>query len=450
MPRSPWVNLHLPTRDSQGDKDGLGLIKNADEIASAVPELDVKWLDSCLWESISQVSPRASLDRFLFTTAGRSIAKQISESKRGVRVFGAGKASSGFAEAFSDIFHPSEKCELNGLSDKSSNSYVVRKGSHPLPDENTMRNSTALLESALAVDTDDMVFFLLSGGASSIFAIPHNGIELFEKVEISRALMGGGANISELNCFRRHFSSVKGGRFAAALYPRGIITLTISDVPTGNVEDIGSGPTVPDPRTCKDALAVLGRFGLSRMLRPESRRMLQNGELESLKPGDSKLGRSQMHVIAGNSDAVNGFAEASRKRGTTAIVSEGKVSSDPEGAVKRLIEEGRRKLNGRGTLVSGGETVLSVPSNARGGRCQHTALVASEFLRENELFIAFGTDGLDGNSSLAGGIGRKSEDDVREHIASFESERYLTREGRGILTGATGTNVSDLYIYIRL
>lgn len=450
MLHSPWGSSRQPTRGLQDNRDGFRLIENSDEIAAAVPELDVAWLDGCIEETIRYVSPKASLERFLRTATGRTVGKSILAHKGKTRVFGAGKASGGFAEAFSDIFHPGQKCEMNGPHDLSSGHFVVRRGAHPLPDEPTVQNSMALLESALSAEKEDIVLFLLSGGASSMFAIPHDGIDLSEKISISEALIRKGASISELNCFRRHFSKVKGGRFAAALYPRTVITLAISDVPTGSREDIGSGPTVADPRTCEDALSVLKKHNLTQMLRSQSRRMLEAGELESLKPGDVRLGSSSMSVIAGNSDAVTRFAEASRARSVTALCSERTVCSSPEETVKGLIEEGRRKLPGRGALVAGGESVLSAPAGTRGGRCQHVALIASELLRENELLIALGTDGLDGNSRFAGGIGRRSDDDVRSYIESFESESYLAREGRGIVTGATGTNVSDLYIYLRL
>lgn len=434
----------------QDDKGGPGLIENSDEIAAAVPELDVAWLDSCLEESIRYVSPAASLQRFLETVPGKSVAKEVMDTGGNLSVYGAGKAAAGFAHAFSEIFHPARSCEMNGPVELNSDHCLVRKGTHPLPDETTVRNSEMLLESALGSDSDSLCFFLLSGGASSMFAIPPDGIEMTEKIGIISKLLESGASISELNCFRRHFSKIKGGRFAASLHPRRIITLAISDVPTGRVEDIGSGPTVADPSSCSDALAVLKRYGLTPMLCQDSMRMLQNGQLESLKPGSDRLRNSMVHVVAGNSDAVKRFAEASRERGVAAITSDATVGSGPAETVKTLIGEGRRRVVGRGVLVAGGESVVRAPEGTRGGRCQHIALVASEFLHENELMVAFGTDGLDGNSSLAGGIGRKSDDDVHDFIDSFESERYLIREGRGIATGATGTNVSDLYIYVRL
>ena len=109
---------------------------------------------------------------------------------------------------------------------------------------------------------DDLVLCLISGGGSALLAAPAPGLTLADKQAVNKALLKSGANISEMNCVRRHLSALKGGRLAAACHPAKVVTLLISDVPGDDPIDIASGPTVPDPTTCDDALAILRRYAI--------------------------------------------------------------------------------------------------------------------------------------------------------------------------------------------
>lgn len=398
-------------------------------------------------KTIGYVSPGPSLRRYFATAPGRKVQKELAGKFNRVNVFGAGKASTGFAESFTELFTNAEVCEMNGPESYRRGVVNVQKCSHPLPDVETVKNTEAIVETALHCDEDDAIVFLLSGGASSMFALPLEPASLDEKREISRLLMNRGASISELNCVRRHMSAVKGGRFAASLYPRWTHTFMISDVPTGIDEDVGSGPTLPDRTSCKDALRVLRKYRLLKKLERSTRAALEDQRLESVKPKAVELTRSTAHTVAGNSDAAACFASESRRKGMKAVVGEELVAGDPLNAAKRLIAEGRRVVNGRGMLVAGGEVTLTVPEGARGGRCQHFALAGSPFLRKEEFLIAFGTDGIDGNSMFAGAVGFRPDQETGRYLRSRESEEYFKNAGTGIITGKTATNVSDLYIY---
>ena len=124
----------------------------------------------------------------------------------------------------------------------------------------------------------------MSGGASSLLALPAAGVTLAEKQAINSALLKSGAAIDEMNCVRKHLSAIKGGRLAAACAPARVVTLLVSDVPGDSPSVIGSGPTVPDPTTCADALAVLARYGIE--VAPAIRAGLEKRRLETPKPGD--------------------------------------------------------------------------------------------------------------------------------------------------------------------
>lgn len=422
---------------------------NLNRNSLSVKGLNVDWLEGCMSASINAAMPANCLSRFSSSAAGADVMKGLA-SAPSLAAFGAGKASEGFAVAAHRALGNGGEMILNGPANFESGKISVRKCSHPLPDSETVKRSHEIMDHVEQLGKDDTVLFLLSGGASSMFAVPDKCSTLEEKVEVCSALISSGASISELNCVRRHISSVKGGRLASAAYPARVVTLAISDVPTGSIHDIGSGPTVPDPTSCDDALSVLKRHTLDKHLSVKMLGRLQSGQSESVKQGDRKIGRSECYVIGSNRDAVREFAAASRHLGVSAFEVEAPIKGKAEDAARSLIADGRRRVKGRGVLVAGGEVTVNIPVglDARGGRCQHMALYSSGILREGEMLVAFGTDGRDGKSNLAGGIGLPDKSG-RSYIAQFESERFLLERGRALETGATGTNVSDLYIYMK-
>ena len=152
------------------------------------------------------------------------------------------------------------------------------------------------------------VLCLISGGGSALLPLPLDGISLEDKQAVSRELLKCGASIREINCVRRHLSAIKGGRLAAACYPAKVVTLLISDVPGDNPCDIASGPTVGDPTTCADALAIVRRYGIS--LPENVRRILESGDGESIKPDDPRLAGSEVHLIATPQMALEAAAGA--------------------------------------------------------------------------------------------------------------------------------------------
>jgi glycerate 2-kinase len=119
-----------------------------------------------------------------------------------------------------------------------------------------------LLQAVQGLGADDLVLVLLSGGGSALLAAPMPGITLDEKRAVTKALLACGANIAEINCVRKHLSTIKGGRLALAAAPARVVTLAISDVPGDDFSTIASGPTVPDPTTCADALEIVDRYGI--------------------------------------------------------------------------------------------------------------------------------------------------------------------------------------------
>jgi len=230
-------------------------------------------------------------------------------------VIGAGKASAAMARAVEDNW-----CgPLSGLV-VTRYGYAVPckrieivEAAHPVPDAAGETAARRILDLVRGLTQDDLVLCLISGGGSSLLPLALPGLTLGDKQALSRALLASGASISEMNCVRRHLSAIKGGRLAAACHPARVVNLLLSDVPGDDPIDIASGPTVPDPSTCADALNILRRHGLD--IPPRALALLESGEGETLKPGDARLPRIENRFIATPQMALEAAAAVARGAG---------------------------------------------------------------------------------------------------------------------------------------
>ncbi|MEG1116791.1 MAG: glycerate kinase, partial [Janthinobacterium sp.] len=235
-------------------------------------------------------------------------------------VIGAGKASAAMAHAV-ERHWPGP---LSGLV-VTRYGYAVPcerieivEASHPVPDAAGMQAARRMLDLVGNLQADDTVLCLISGGGSSLLALPLDGITLADKQAMNRALLASGATIGEMNCVRRHLSAIKGGRLAAACHPAQVVTLAISDVPGDKLGDIASGPTVGDATTCEDALAIVRRYGMD--LPDSIRATLESGRGESVKPDDPRLARTQTTLIATPQMALEAAASVARAAGVKAYI----------------------------------------------------------------------------------------------------------------------------------
>src|SRR5438445_3470588 len=244
------------------------------------------------------------------------IAPHLPAPPRGrLIVIGAGKASAAMAKAVEDNWLG----ELSGLVVTRYGYGVpcrrieIVEAAHPVPDSagiNAARRIQVLVQGLTA---DDLVLCLISGGGSSLLVAPLEGLTLEDKQSVNRALLKSGASISEMNCVRRHLSAIKGGRLAAACHPAKVVTLLISDVPGDRPMDIASGPTVPDPTTCADALAIIKRYAVE--LPASAMEILESGRGESVKAGDPRLAASETRFVATPQMALEAAAAVARDAG---------------------------------------------------------------------------------------------------------------------------------------
>ncbi|MBS1183002.1 MAG: glycerate kinase, partial [Proteobacteria bacterium] len=283
-------------------------------------------------------------------------------------VIGAGKASAAMARAVERHWDgPVEGLVVTryGYGVPTERIEVV-EAAHPVPDAAGLQAAQRICHIAAGVGADDTVLCLISGGGSALLALPMAGVTLDDKQAINRALLASGAPISEMNCVRRHLSAVKGGRLAALAHPAKVVTLLISDVPGDSPTDIASGPTVGDPTTSADALAIVRRYGIA--LPPAAEALLESGGGETVKPDDPRLSGNEAHVIAAPQASLEAAATVAVHILGDALEGEARDVGAVLAGITRQVALRGQPFVPPCMLLSGGETTVTVRGKGRGGR----------------------------------------------------------------------------------
>lgn len=352
--------------------------------------------------------------------------------------------------------------EPRGTSCAPRDAIRILAAAHPLPDASSQRAAEAALEIASRAGPGDLLVFALSGGASAMMAVPAAPVTLADKIAINAALLGSGASIRELNIVRRHLSAIKGGGLLRACGGARVLSLILSDVAQNDLATIGSGPTAADPSTFAEAVGVLKRRGLWGRAPEAIRDRLERGVAgeiaETLKPGDPLLARADNLVIGDNGVAVKAAADAAAAAGY--MVDRWRELHGEADDVGRALSAHLAAIGGaRVCVVAGGEPVVTIRRRGRGGRAQQAALaMALELERlghERRIMALFaGTDGIDGPTDAAGAfvsprtVERAREAGLDPAVALARNDAYPLFSALGdlLITGPTGTNVSDIFI----
>jgi hydroxypyruvate reductase len=337
--------------------------------------------------------------------------------------------------------------------------------SHPEPDVRSERAGRAALDLVDMAAADADVIVLLSGGASSLMAVPASGLLLEEKSLATRVLLHAGADIVALNTVRKHLSRIKGGWLAARTKAR-CRTFIISDVIGDDMTVIASGPTVADPSTYADALRVLDAHGGRRAYPDAVVRVLDEGDRgerdDTPKPGDARLRRSEAVVIGGRREAMRGAEQMARSLGYRVIVQESAVIGEARVAAEDYFARMSRDVASADRplcVISSGETTVKVTGQGRGGRNQEFALAAVPLVagRTGMALASVGTDGIDGPTDAAGAIVESTTLDRARAAGLGDPTHYLSLNdayhffdpiGDLVRTGPTGTNVGDLQVLL--
>ena len=374
-------------------------------------------------------------------------------------VIGAGKASAAMARALEDHWDgPLEGIVVTRYGyDVPCQRIEIVQAAHPVPDAAGLRAAERIRDAVSGLGADDLVIALISGGGSSLLVAPALSLTLTDKQAVNAALLASGASISEMNCVRRHLSALKGGRLAAACHPARLVTLLISDVPGDSPVDIASGPTVADPSTCADALAIVDRYRID--MPPAARALLASGQGETVKPGDPRLAGIQTRIITAPQIALEAAAKVARDAGLTPYILGDSLEGEARDLGKALAGITRQvRMYGQPftppcVLLSGGETTVTLRGTGRGGRNVEFLLslaVALDGLPGVHA-IAGDTDGVDGAEEIAGAL--LSPDTVarawalginpRASLDNNDGHGFFQALGDSVVTGPTLTNVND-------
>ena len=391
---------------------------------------------------------------------------QMEEFDR-VAVVGTGKASARMAVALEDILGDNlSEGVINtkyGHTERLERIRLVECG-HPVPDEAGVIGTRRILDLMSRADERTLVICLISGGGSALMPAPAKGITLEEKQDVTRLLLGCGANIVELNAVRKHLSEVKGGGLARAAHPARVVALLLSDVIGDPLDVIASGPTVPDTSTFDACLTILDKYELRGQVPGSVLGRMEagaNGEIpETPKPGDEALGRCHNLVVGSNGLAVGAARHRAEELGYRTLVLSTRVEGEAREVVnvytaiaKEIISEGIPLLP-PACVIAGGETTVTVRGSGKGGRNQELVLAGALQLSgwENVVLFSGGTDGTDGPTDAAGAVAdgetlTKADAldlSAQNHLKNNDAYHFFKRLDDLVITGPTGTNVADV------
>jgi hydroxypyruvate reductase len=326
----------------------------------------------------------------------------------------------------------------------------VVEASHPVPDSAGRDAAARILELVDGLGADDLALCLISGGGSALLALPASGLALEDKQALSATLLKSGATISEMNCVRKHLSAIKGGRLAAAAFPAAVTTLAISDVPGDDATVIASGPTVADPTTFAGARSILDKYGVAA---PDPvTRYLEAAAEETPKPGDRRLSRSDVRLVASPGEALEAAAAVARHRGLKPEILGDAIEGEARQVAREHANLARRAAPGT-VLLSGGETTVTVRGAGRGGPNGEYLLALALALdgAPGVWAIACDTDGIDGTEDNAGCLVRPDTLaratgaglDGAALLAENDAYGFFSALGDLVITGPTLTNVND-------
>lgn len=401
--------------------------------------------------------PLASFARVVVVGAGKAsipLAGALEEHLRGeIRVEGAVVAPTGYVATLpQDLPRPSR--------------IAVTESGHPVPTPASAAAAGAALARAEAAGPDDLVVALVSGGGSALWGLPPAGVALDDVRQATRLLLEGGVPIDGINTVRKHLSRISGGRLALTAAPARVLALVLSDVVGDDPAVIASGPTVPDPTTFADALAVLRDAGLMDAVSGSVRRHLDAGAAGAIPdtpgPEHPAFGAVTTRLIGTNGTALDAAAREAARLGFAVERVEGEIEGEAREIGRRVAEAALALPADRPTCrLWGGETTVTVTGGGRGGRNQEVALAAALALdgatEAGVVVFSGGTDGVDGPTDAAGGwASPRTAEAVRQAgldpaacLADNDAHAALAASRALVRTGPTHTNVADVIVALR-
>ena len=338
-----------------------------------------------------------------------------------------------------------------GHSEGQIPNVMIHEASHPILNQDAIDATEQVIEMASDLGKKDTVLFLLSGGASALFESPSVSLEVLQ--DINRQLLSCGASIEEINTIRKRLSKVKGGRFAEICSPAKVFSIILSDILDDRTDMIGSGPTVEDTSTSEQALNIVCNYGLH--LSDEVRSLLKKETVSHLDNTKTHICGSVIQLCQAAKEKCEQLGYETRMIDTHLNGEAAETGRMIGSTIRNMIGEIRKPT----ALIYGGETVVRITGNGKGGRNQELALAAAPFISGlDACLFSIGSDGTDGPTDAAGGYVdgstldklKERKTDVEDVLKNNDSYHALQAADSLIITGPTGTNVNDLTVALLL
>ncbi|RWJ99519.1 glycerate kinase [Mesorhizobium sp.] len=375
-------------------------------------------------------------------------------------VIGAGKGSAQMAAAFEKVWDgPIDGLVVTryGYGARCERIEII-EAAHPVPDAAGLEASRRLLEKVRGLTADDLVVALISGGGSALLPSPAAGLTLADEIAVNEALLASGAPIAAMNTIRKHLSTIKGGRLAAAAHPARVVSLVVSDIPGDNPALVASGPTVPDTGSRADALASIAAYNMK--LPAAVMAHINSPAADAPRPDDPRFAGNEVHLIASAGVSLEAAAAEAKRQGIEAVILSDSIEGEARevggvhAAIAREVATRSRPFAKPVLILSGGETTVTLRAKGKGGR-------NSEFLLAFAIGIdgvsgihalAADTDGIDGSENNAGAFAdgstvarmRAAGVDAKAMLAGNNAWTAFNAVGDLFVPGPTGTNVNDL------
>ena len=348
----------------------------------------------------------------------------------------------------------------NASCEKKVPGFKFIESSHPLPDDKSVKAANAIISLLNQTKKNDLVIFLISGGGSSMVALPDENITLEDKKITTQILLKSGVDIKTLNIVRKKMSKIKGGGFLKYSYPSEVATLIMSDVVGDQLDVIASGPTLPDKSDAEEAWREIIGLEIENQLPHEVIKKLKNSSRKSNKK--QKLSKENTVIIGSNLKSLEKAKKQAESLGYNTLILTSQIKGEAKTVAKSLasialeVRSSDVPIEKPACIIVGGETSVTVKGNGIGGRNSEMALAfAIEIANKNKISALFaGTDGIDGATNAAGaycnettGIkNKKTRINAKDFLANNDSYNYFKKTGDLKITGPSGTNVNDIGI----
>lgn len=349
----------------------------------------------------------------------------------------------------------------NPQDNKSNYNFKHIIASHPTPDITSVNAAKEVLGYIKQSKENDLVIFLISGGGSSLLSYPVDGITIEDKIVLTDLLLAHGCNINEINTIRKHISQIKGGRLNSCALPSKSISLIISDVINDDLSSIASGPTVADSTTFRDAVEVLEKYNIFDKCPTSIKEHLNLGQMNSKMETPKAFDNNTSEIISSNKVFKETLSSLAKKHSYNVVEIEKPFESFAIDDADRLFKQVTKIEQSKTILISGGETLVNLKGNGKGGRNQEFALsflksYINSKSKKNLCMYSVGTDGIDGPTDAAGAVidsetiksFTDSKLDLESYLSNNDSYTFFDKINSLIKLGPTGTNVADIQITI--